>query len=233
SVVAGSLLFLRADSGFLSLLAFPGAAIASVAVFALGGGLRGDVGPVRLVLAGAALNALLLSVVSAVVLTRSDSLDIFRFWVNGSLAQAGERPLGPMALIALGGAALAFAAAPRLETLALGNALARGLGTRVLPAQAAALAVVTLTTGAAVAVAGPIAFLGLMVPPIARRLAGHSLRSELAVSALIGAGILLLADTLGRLVIAPAEVRVGLMTALIGGPVFVLIARRLRMGPQT
>jgi len=232
SVVLGSLVLARADSGLLSLLAFPGAALAAAGVFVLGGALRGDAGPVRLVLAGAVLNALLLSLVSAIVLTRSDSLDVFRFWVSGSLAQAGERPLALMTAVALGGAALAFLAAPALETLALGNTLARGLGTNLLRAQGAALLVVTLLTGASVAVAGPIAFLGLMVPPLARRLAGQRLRAELLASALIGAATLLLADTIGRLVLAPAEVRVGLMTALAGGPVFVFLVRRLALGPR-
>uniref|UniRef100_UPI0035D51B55 iron chelate uptake ABC transporter family permease subunit n=1 Tax=Alloyangia mangrovi TaxID=1779329 RepID=UPI0035D51B55 len=92
------------------------------------------------------------------------------------------------------------------------------------------LAVVTLCTGAAVAVAGPIAFLGLMVPPLARLVAGHALRRELLASALLGAALLLFADTLGRVVMPPAEVRAGIMTALIGGPVFLWVARRLRPG---
>lgn len=232
SVVLGSLLLGRADSGIVSALAFPGAAIAAALVFALGGGLRGDMGPVRLTLAGAALNAFLLSVVAAIVLTRSESLDVLRFWATGSLAQAGERPLLGMGLVALAATGLALAVAPAIETLSLGTSLARGLGTRVVLAQAGALAIVTLLTGAAVAIAGPIAFLGLMVPPLARRVAGHDLRGELLASAAIGAAILLLADTAGRLVLAPAEVRVGVMTALAGGPVFVWIARRLHTGQR-
>jgi iron complex transport system permease protein len=228
SVVLGALILGQADSGVVAALAFPGAAVAAGLVFALGGGLRGDVGPVRLTLAGAAMNALLLSLVSAIVLTRSDSLDVYRFWVTGSLAQAGERPLLAMGLTALAATALALVLAPVIETLSLGTTLARGLGTRVVQAQAGALVVVTLLTGAAVAVAGPIAFLGLMVPPLARRFSGHDLRREMLVSAAIGATILLLADTIGRLVLAPAEVRVGVMTALIGGPVFIWIARTLQ-----
>ena len=232
SVVLGSLILGQADSGVVSALAFPGAAIASGLVFALGGGLRGDMGPVRLTLAGAALNAFLLSVVSAIVLTRTESLDVLRFWVTGSLAQAGERPLAGMGMIALAATALALAAAPAIETLSLGTSLARGLGTRVVLVQATALAIVTLMTGAAVAVAGPIAFLGLMVPPLARRVVGHSFRGELLVSAAIGASILLFADTAGRLVLAPAEVRVGVMTALAGGPVFVWIARKMHAGQR-
>ncbi|MCE6951497.1 iron ABC transporter permease [Cereibacter sphaeroides] len=230
AIVAGGLMLGLRDEGAMAALAFPGAALASVAVFALGGGLRGDAGPVRLTLAGAALNALLLSVVSAILLIRQETLDVFRFWVAGSLTQAAERPLAGMALVVAAAGGLALAVAPAVEALSLGAALARGLGVRPGRVQAAALAVVALATGAAVTVAGPIAFLGLMVPPLARRLAGHALRAELLVSAAMGAAILLLADTAGRVLIAPAEVRAGVMTALIGGPVFILIARRIRPG---
>ncbi|MCW4113347.1 iron ABC transporter permease [Aurantimonas sp. MSK8Z-1] len=233
AVVLGALILGQADAGTVAALAFPGAGIAALAVFALGGGLRGDAGPVRLTLAGAALNALLLSLVSAIVLVRGETLDVLRFWIAGSLSAAAERPIGPMSLVAGLGALVALAAAPRLELLMLGGALSRGLGVRPGRVQALALAAVTLLTGAAVAIAGPIAFLGLMVPPLARRIAGNVLRLELVAAAGLGASILLLADTLGRLVVPPAEIRAGIMTALVGGPVFVVIARRLRPGATT
>ncbi|SNR43525.1 FecCD family ABC transporter permease [Puniceibacterium sediminis] len=233
ALILGTTLLGRADQSTIAMLAFPGAAAASAAVFALGGGLRGDAGPVRLTLAGAALNALLLSLVTAVALIRQDSLDILRFWVAGSLSQAAARPLFEMAIAAAIGGGMAWALALRLEALSLGSALARGLGTRPGLVQAATLVAVTLTTGAAVAVAGPIAFLGLMVPPVARRVAGHSLRAELLASAILGGGLLLLADTLGRLILAPAEVRAGIMVALLGAPVFIWIARSLRPGATT
>jgi iron complex transport system permease protein len=232
SIVLGALLLQQADGGLLAALAFPGAAAASLAVFALGGGLKGDAGPVRLTLAGAALNALLLSLVSAIVLLRGETLDVFRFWVAGSLAQAADRPLALMGGVTLIGAGLALAFAPGIEALSLGSALSRGLGTRPGRVQAGALLSLTALTGAAVAVAGPIAFLGLMVPPLARAVTGHALRLELLVSACLGAAILLLADTAGRLVFLPAEVRAGVMTAFIGGPVFIAIARRLQPGAQ-
>ncbi|WP_185983456.1 FecCD family ABC transporter permease [Aureimonas mangrovi] len=230
SVVLGSLLLGRADTGIVTALVFPGAAIAAGMVFALGGGLRGDVGAVRLTLAGAAMNALLISLVAALVLLRSESLEVYRFWVTGSLAQAGQRPLLAMGLVVAATAFLGLVLAPVIETLSLGAAMARGLGTRLMRAQAGALFLVTVLTGAAVAVAGPIAFLGLMVPPLARRITGHNLRAELVVAAAIGATILLFADTIGRLLLAPAEVRVGVMTALMGGPVFIWIARGLKGG---
>ncbi|WP_102224430.1 FecCD family ABC transporter permease [Acidimangrovimonas sediminis] len=230
AIVLGAVLLGAQGAGAIAFLSFPGAALAAAAVFALGGGLRGDAGPVRLTLAGAAVNALLLSLVSAIVLIQRESLDILRFWVAGSLSEATRRPLGEMAMAAGLGGALALFLAPAIEALSLGAALSRGLGTRPGRVQAGALVVITLCTGAAVAVAGPIAFLGLMVPPLARAIAGHRLRAELAVSAALGATILLLADTAGRLVLAPAEVRAGIMTAVIGGPVFIALARRVRPG---
>ena len=229
-VVLGALLLGQVDAGLLSVLAFPGAAVAGAAVFALGGGLQGNASPVRLTLAGAALNALLLSLVSAFVLMRAESLDVVRFWIVGSLAEAGRRPLLEMSTAAALGGAIMLVLAPKMEALALGDALSRGLGTRPGRVQAGALVGLYLLTGAAVAIAGPIAFLGLMVPPIARRLAGASLRPGLIAAAVLGAALLLLADSAGRLLLAPAEIRAGVMTALLGGPIFVLIARRLRPG---
>ncbi|MEQ8922264.1 MAG: iron ABC transporter permease [Roseovarius sp.] len=230
ALLLGAAVFGRADQAAIALFAFPGAALASVAVFALGGGLRGDAGPVRLTLAGAALNALLLSMVTAMVLVRQESLDILRFWVAGSLTEAVYRPVAQMALLACTGAALALLIAPLIEALSMGADMARGLGTRPARVQAGGLLAVTLTTGAAVAIAGPVAFLGLMAPHLARPLAGASLRAQLGTSAALGALILTLADVAGRIILAPGEVRAGIMVALLGGPVFVWIARRLRPG---
>lgn len=230
TLLLGTILLGASDAGTMSLLTLPGAALAAALVFLLGGGAQGDAGPVRLTLAGAALNALLLSLVSAIVLLRRDSLDVFRFWVAGSLTEAVARPLALMAATGVLGGVVALLAAPRLEALSLGDALSRGLGTRPGRVQAAALLAVTLTTGAAVGVAGPIAFLGLVVPPMARHFGGSSLRSQLVVAALLGAALLLTADSLGRVVLAPAEVRAGVMTALLGAPVFVWLARRVRPG---
>lgn len=233
AVVVGALLTGYADSGMMAALAFPGAAIASVAVFLVGGARSGAGSPVRLTLAGVAINALLLSLVSAIILSRNETLEIFRFWVTGSLAQANTRPLEAMFVALVLGAAIAVIIAPRIEALALGSSLARGLGTKPGAVQLCALFAIMLMTGAAVAVAGPIAFVGLVVPPLARRIGRHVLRHELAVSAVLGGSMMLLADTAGRLVVAPAEIRVGIMTALVGAPVFIFVVRRLRPGALT
>ena len=233
ALLLGAAVLGRSDQGAVALLAFPGAALASLAVFSLGGGLRGEAGPVRLTLAGAALNALLLSMVTALVLIRQDSLDILRFWVAGSLTEAVYRPVAGMALVMLAGAALAFLIAPLIEALSMGADVARGLVTQPARVQAGGLVAVTLTTGAAVAIAGPIAFLGLMAPHLARAAAGASMRAQLLISAALGAIILTLADVAGRLVLAPGEVRAGIMVALLGGPLFIWIARRLRPGAMS
>lgn len=230
TLLLGSVVLGRSDAGALALMTLPGAALAATAVFVLGGGVRGDAGPVRLTLAGAATNVLLMSLVSAIVLLRRDSFDAFRFWSVGSLAEAAARPVGLMALVALLGAAVALLIAPKIEALSLGATFARGLGTKPGRVQAAALLAVTLTTGAAVAVAGPIAFLGLIVPPMARAAAHRSLREGLLTAAVLGAALLLGADALGRLIMPPTEIRAGIMTAVLGAPVFILIARRLRPG---
>lgn len=233
AVVVGALLTGYSDSGMMAALAFPGAAIASIAVFLVGGARSGAGSPIRLTLAGVAINALLLSLVSAIILSRNETLEIFRFWVTGSLAQANTRPIEAMFVALVLGAAIAAVIAPRIEALALGSSLARGLGTKPGAVQLSALLAIMLMTGAAVAVAGPIAFVGLVVPPLARRIGRHVLRRELAVSAVLGGAMILLADTAGRLVVAPAEIRVGIMTALVGAPVFIFVVRRMKPGALT
>ncbi len=230
SVVIGALWLDRVDAGAMAFLALPGALIAALAVFTLGGGMRGETGPVGLTLAGVAMNALLLSVVSGLIVIRGDALDVFRYWVAGSLAQGAGRPVAMLALMVVAGWGLALASASALETLGLGRGLARGLGTNPLRVQAVALLAITLLTAAGVAMAGPIAFLGLIVPPLARRIVGTDLRHEVWAAPVLGAAVLLLADGAGRLILAPVEVRVGIMTAILGGPVFIWIARSLRPG---
>ncbi|MEL6647168.1 MAG: iron ABC transporter permease [Pseudomonadota bacterium] len=229
-LIVGTTLLGRADEAFVAVFAFPGAALMALIVFALGGGFLRDINPIRLVLAGVAVNALLASLLTALVLLRQDSLDVMRFWVAGSLSQATTRPLFEMSLIALAGASLAMALATRFEAFALGGDMSQGLGVRPGRVLAGALIVVTLCAGAAVSVAGPIAFLGLIVPPIVRVLSPGDLRLGLLMSAVIGALILLFADVLGRVILSPLEVRAGIMTALLGTPLFLWVARRMSPG---
>lgn len=228
AVVLAATLWPALGAGRLALFAFPGAAGAAAAVLLLGGAREGGASPVRLALAGAALTALLLSLVTLLITLRQEALDVQRFWVVGSLAAAPGRPLAAMAPAALAGLALALALAGRLDLLALGEETARGLGLRTGRVLAGAILAVTLLAGAAVAVAGPVAFLGLVVPHLARMIAGASARAAMVVAAPLGATLLLAADLLGRVVAPPGEIRVGIVMALIGGPAFALIVRRMK-----
>lgn len=209
--------------------ALAGAAVAAVVVYLLGSAGRGAPRPVTLALAGAVLAAFLSSITSAVLVLDANSLDQFRFWVVGSLA---GRDLGvfldvaPFMLVGLG---LVLPLGRALNALALGEEVALSLGQRVHLVRGLAATGVVLLAGSAVAAAGPIAFVGLAVPHAARLLVGHDWRWILGYSAVLGPTLLLGADILGRLVARPAELQVGIMTALVGAPVFVYLARRRRL----
>lgn len=228
AVVLAATLLPGLPPGVLALVAFPGAALAAVAVFLAGGVRRGGASPVRLALAGAALTALLLSLVTLLTTLRQEALDVQRFWVVGSLGSAAERPVLAMLPLALAGLALALMLADRFDLLAMGQDTARALGIRTGAVLTGALAAVTLLTGAAVSVAGPIAFLGLVVPHLARAVTGPGSRRAMLLAAPLGAALILFADVAGRLIAPPGEVRVGTIMALVGGPAFALFVRRMR-----
>jgi iron complex transport system permease protein len=211
--------------------ALAGAAITSVAVFALGSMGRGGANPIRLALAGAALSALLGSGTSAVVLLDRQTLDQYRFWVVGSLAGRDMSILGQVAPFLVVGLVLAFGLSRPLNALALGEDAARALGTRVGVTRLSTVLAVTLLAGAATAACGPIAFIGLTVPHLARLMCGPDQRWLTAFSAAIGPVMLLSCDIVGRLIARPAEVQAGITTAALGGPVFVFLVRRVRMAP--
>lgn len=207
-----------------------GAAGAAVAVAILGGGGRGADTPIRLALAGAVLNALLLALTSAVLVFDAETLDQFRFWIVGSIAgRGGDVVTGVLPFLAAG-LAISMVAGRWLNALALGDDVATSLGQRVGWTRAAVAAGFVLCAGAAVAAAGPIAFVGLCVPHVARAIVGTDQRWVVPYSALLGALLLLSADVLGRLVARPAELEVGIVVAAIGAPFFVLLVRRRRLG---
>jgi iron complex transport system permease protein len=222
-VVAGRLLDLGRGTVIVALV---GAAAAGAAVYLLGG--RGPDGgaPLRLTLAGAAVTAMLGALTTTVLLLDRAALDEFRFWVVGSLAGRPLGTLAPVVPVAVAGGVGAILAARSLDALDLGESTARALGTHPGRARALAAAAVVLLVGAAVAVAGPIAFVSLVAPHLARPLVGAGHRALLAASALTGAALLLTGDIAGRVVARPGEVPVGIMTALIGAPVFVALVRR-------
>lgn len=209
--------------------AFAGAAVTSVVVYVLGSAGRGGATPVRLALAGAASAALLFALTRAVTLLDQATLDQFRFWAVGSLAGRGNDVAGQVVVFVVIGLVLAFGCARPLNALVLGEETAAALGTKVTLTRLVSVVAITLLCGSAVAAAGPIGFVGLVVPHAARAWFGPDQRWLLPGSALAGSALLLFCDTFGRVVARPGEIQVGIMTAAVGGPVFVVLVRRTRM----
>ncbi|MDX6741208.1 iron ABC transporter permease [Actinocorallia sp. A-T 12471] len=232
-VVSAGLLGVTSLSGYIW-PAFLGALLASVAVYALGGvGAFGQT-PVKLALAGVAVTALLGSLTHGIVLTDPDALDRFRFWSAGSLAGVGADELLWITPFLVFGGFLALACAPALNSLALGDDVAASLGRSPWLVRAQGTAAITLLTGASVAVIGPVVFLGLVVPHLARVLTqrvgiGPDHRWLLPLSGLIAPALLLAADVVGRIVVRPVEIQSGVIVALLGGPFFIVLVRRARL----
>ncbi|MCF2533537.1 FecCD family ABC transporter permease [Yinghuangia soli] len=206
--------------------AFLGAAAATVLVYALGTGRRTAATPVRLVLAGAAVSAAALALVQAMILLDPIALDRFRFWAVGSLAGRETGVLAAVWLPIATGLLMAFALTRPLNALALGEDAARALGTRPGLVRGLALVAVVLLCGAATAAAGPLSFVGLVAPHLARRFAGADQRRVMAWSVLLAPLLLLASDVAGRVLARPGEVQVGVVCAFLGGPVLIALTRR-------
>ncbi len=209
--------------------ALVGAAVASVLVYAVAALGREGATPVKLALAGAALTSFFGAITTALLLGDRQAFDQFRFWQVGSL---NGRDLGVtvqvLPFLVVGGV-LALVLGRSLNTLALGDDVARGLGARVGLIRAATAVSVVLLCGAATAAAGPVGFVGLTIPHVARALVGTDYRRILPTSMLLGPILLLGADVVGRVIARPAEVQVAIVTALLGAPVFVVLVRRHRL----
>jgi iron complex transport system permease protein len=209
--------------------AFVGAFGASVVVFLLGSVGRSGPTPVTLALAGVAVSALLGALTSALVLADSATLDAYRFWAVGTLAGRDATVLVQVAPILVVGLLLALVNAPGLNLLSLGQDVAAGLGLNLTAARWTGLVAITLLTGAATAACGPIAFVGLVVPHVARAFTGPDHRWLIPASGLAGAVLLLAADIVGRVVVRPGELQVGIVLALVGAPFFVALVRRRKL----
>jgi ABC-type Fe3+-siderophore transport system permease subunit len=208
--------------------AFAGALAGTVAVYVLGSAGRGGATPVTLALAGSALSALLFALVRTMLISDSDSLDAFRFWVVGALSGRGADVAWQVAPFIAAGLVLALLNAPALDLLGLGEDVARGLGQRVWLARLVGLGATTLLAGAATAACGPIAFVGLVAPHVVRAFTGPAHRWLVPCAGLLGVVMLLSADVLGRIVARPGELQVGIVLALVGSPFFVALVRRRR-----
>ncbi|WNI25015.1 iron ABC transporter permease [Streptomyces sp. ITFR-16] len=210
-------------------VALLGAGLTAAFVYGVGSLGRGGATPLKLALAGAATSAALASLVSAVVLPRNDISDTFRLWQIGGVGGASYGQLGTVAPFLGVGFVICLASARALNSLALGDELAAGLGERVALVRGAAALGAVVLCGASTAVAGPIAFVGLVVPHACRLLAGVDHRWLLPFSALGGAVLLTVADVVGRVVARPSEIDVGIVTALVGAPFFIHIVRRQKV----
>nr|WP_042191314.1 iron chelate uptake ABC transporter family permease subunit [Kibdelosporangium sp. MJ126-NF4]CEL19991.1 ABC-type Fe3+-siderophore transport system, permease component [Kibdelosporangium sp. MJ126-NF4]CTQ97215.1 ABC-type Fe3+-siderophore transport system, permease component [Kibdelosporangium sp. MJ126-NF4] len=208
---------------------FVGAALAALLVYRIGAMGRDGATPVKLALSGAATSAALASLTTAILLTDTDAFERFRFWQVGSIAGRDMGIVGQALPFLAVGVLLALICGRLLNALSLGDDVAQSLGVNVKAGQAfAALAVVVLS-GTATAIAGPIAFIGLAVPHVARLITGPDYRWILPFSMVLAPSLLLAADVVGRIITSPAEVQVGVVTAVIGAPVFIALVRRRKL----
>ncbi|AXK47090.1 Fe(3+)-siderophore ABC transporter permease [Brachybacterium saurashtrense] len=235
-VNAGAAFFVAVGVSFLGMRsitsflwpALLGALLVTVAVYLIGSAGRGAADPLRLTLAGVALGAVFSGMTTGLTLSDPEAFAQMRSWNAGSLLGRGLdviAPVAPVIALALCGAVLL---APGLNALALGEDVARAQGANVLGLRLGVIATVTVLAGTATAVAGPISFIGLMVPHVARWVFGVDQRVILVISALLAPVIVLFSDVLGRVLIAPAEIPVGIVTAFVGAPVLIVLARRRR-----
>ncbi|WP_242491779.1 FecCD family ABC transporter permease [Actinomyces minihominis] len=229
AVVLG-MVFLGTSNPYLQMgLAVLGAAVAAVLVFIIGSAGPGGASPLKLALSGAATAAALASLISIVLLPRVEMLQNYQFWQIGGVGGATWDKVATITPVLAVAALATWALSRRMNALALGDDMARGLGESVWASRVyIALAAVTLA-GVATAVAGPIGFVGLVIPHFCRLITGPDYRMLVPFSMLTGGALLLGADIVGRIVARPQEIQVGILTALIGAPFFVWIVRRQKI----
>jgi len=209
--------------------AFLGAIVTTVLVYAVGSAGRGGATPVRLTLAGVAIGAVLTGISSGITLLDPTTFDRMRQWGAGSLVAPGYETLWAVLPFIVIGLAIAMLVARSLNAVALGDDLAAALGANLMRTRAFVVVATTLLAGAATAAAGPIGFVGLMVPHVARWIVGPDQRWIFLFTAVLAPVLLLTADIAGRLVMRPGELQVGIVTAFVGAPVLILLARRRKV----
>lgn len=230
AIVIGLAFFGLRDPYGQMTIAIVGAAVAGVFVYTVGSLGRGGATPLKLALAGAATAAAFASLISAIMLPRVDLLPAFQMWQVGGVGGAEWPRIALTAPVLAVGALICIASARGMNSLALGDDMAAGLGENVFRTRLLAALGALVLAGAATAIAGPIGFVGLLVPHACRMLIGTDHRWLLPFSALAGAALLVTADVVGRIV-APSsgEIQVGIVTAIIGAPFFIWIVRRQKV----
>lgn len=230
AVVLGLAFFGLTNTWSFMAVAIAGAAVAAAFVYTVGSLGRGGATPLKLALAGAATSAAFASLISAIMLPRVDLLQAFQSWQIGGVGGADWAKIAVLTPALAAGTLICFACARGMNSLALGDDMAAGLGENVFRTRLVSAIGAVVLAGAATAIAGPIGFVGLVVPHLCRMLVGTDHRWLLPFAALAGAALLLAADIVGR-VIAPAseEIQVGIVTAVIGAPFFIWIVRRQKV----
>ncbi|WP_347124568.1 iron ABC transporter permease [Microbacterium sp. SY138] len=230
AVVCGIAFFGLADPYGQMAFAIAGAGLAAVFVYTVGSLGRGGATPLKLALAGAATSAAFASLISAVMLPRVDLLQTFQSWQIGGVGGAEWPRIALTAPVLATGALICFLCSRGMNSLALGDEMAKGLGENVFRTRMISALGAVILAGAATAIAGPIGFVGLIIPHVCRMLVGTDHRWLLPFSAIAGAALLTASDIVGR-VIAPSseEIQVGIITAIIGAPFFIWIVRRQKV----
>lgn len=236
-VNTGASLFVVCGIAFLNIssaneyifLAIAGAIVTAIFVFGIGSMGASGATPLKLVLAGAATSAILSSLVTAIMIPRTNVMDQFRFWQVGSVGAGSWDAIQLFIPFLIAGLLIALFTAPALNALALGDEVATGLGVRTGTIRLFAALGGVLLCGAATALAGPIGFIGLLATHVIRLIIGPDVRYLLPMSALTGSIILMIADVCGRLLGSPGELEVGILTAFIGAPILIYITMKAKM----
>lgn len=231
---AGALFFIVVAATFFHVdslvsymwIAFIGASVAGVLVYFLGSFGRDGLSPIKIVLAGAAITALFVSLTQGMLVVDEQNIQSVLFWLAGSVAGRSMDMLLPVLPFMIGAAVMTLLLGRQINILMSGEDVAKSLGQRTLLIKFLMGIAIVFLAGGSVAVAGSIGFIGLIVPHMIRGIIGTDYRWVLPFSALGGASLLLLADVAARFVIMPQEMPIGVMTALLGTPFFIYIARK-------
>lgn len=229
AVVVGISVFSLNGALWYAVLAGSGAALATAIVYAASWSCPPGRRPLTMVLVGASVTAVCSAVLSAFMVSDQQTFDALRFWQLGSISGQGQELIEFLAPAACVGVVLALACGPVLNALILGPELAASLGYGPYRSLLVPGVAVLVLTSVAIALAGPISFVGLVAPHIARALIGGNYKAILASALCIGPILLLTADIVGRVISQPVEVQAGLLTALIGAPLLIVLARRVRL----
>lgn len=228
-VVAGLAFWNISTAGQYIGFAIVGAILTAIFVYGIGSMGPAGATPLKLVLAGAATSAALSSLISMIILPRSNILDQFRFWQVGSVGSGSWSSILAFSPFLVVGVILAVLSASALNALALGDEVATGQGVRTGVLRIIAAFAGVILCGAVTALAGPIGFIGLMATHFIRLLLGPDLRLIIPISAMAGAIILTTADVLGRVIVSPGELEAGVVTAFIGAPLLIFLAMRMKV----